>query len=199
MMVDADMSSPQRPIDDERRNQTQWDMALHRGLHRLDISKNNTPPRDSAGSWANETERAVQAQAEQLRANPPTVRFQVEPAPAAPPPPPQTAPRGYHQHTLSAPSITTPRESKRHGWYHGPMNIHSEAQMHPEHHVDPRQQRVDRMVHPNIAAFSGFPAREPAPPPPNPQQSGPASPDSLRRLEALVAVATSEGKTAAAY
>lgn len=196
MMVDAEMASPQHP-DDERRNHSQWDMGLHRGLTRLDISKHNTPPNDSAGAWANETERAMQAQAEQARAHPPTVRFQVEPQPMAPLPP-RAAPRGYHQHTLSAPSITTARESKRHGWYHGPMNTHSEA---PELHAEPRQPRVDRMVHPNIAAFSGFPAREhpQQPPQPNPQQNKPASPDSLRRLEALVAVATSEGKTAAAY
>ncbi|CAI4211755.1 unnamed protein product [Parascedosporium putredinis] len=195
MMVDAEMVSPQHP-DDERRNHSQWDMGLHRGLTRLDISKHNTPPNDSAGAWANETERAMQAQAEQARAHPPTVRFQVEPQPMAPLPP-RAAPRGYHQHTLSAPSITTARESKRHGWYHGPMNTHSEA---PELHAEPRQPRVDRMVHPNIAAFSGFPAREhPQPSQQNPQQNKPASPDSLRRLEALVAVATSEGKTAAAY
>ncbi|PKS12314.1 hypothetical protein jhhlp_001614 [Lomentospora prolificans] len=196
MIMEAEMTSPQHP-DDDRRNPSQWDMGLHRGLTRLDISKNNTPPHDSAGSWAKETERAMQVQNEQVRTNPPTVRFQVEP-PHNTGPPPRAVSRAYHQHTLSAPSITTPRESKRHGWYHGPMNSQSEA---PEPHGEPRQPRVDRMVHPNIAAFSGFPAREPAhpPPPPNSQQSGPASPDSLRRLEALVAVATSEGKTAAAY
>jgi hypothetical protein len=202
MMMDTEMTSPQvRSIDaEERRNAPQWDMGIHRGLNRLDISKNNTPPQDNAGSWANETDRAVQAQAEQARTNPPTVRFQVDAPPTAAPLPPRAPPRPYHQHTLSAPSIATPRESKRHGWYHGPMNPHGhDSSLHPESHAEPRQPRVDRMVHPNIAAFSGFPAREPVHPPPGPQQSGPASPDSLRRLEALVAVATSEGKTAAAY
>ena len=62
---------------------------------------------------------------------------------------------------------------------------------------DPRGAHVDRMVHPNFTGFNGFPGREQ--PAQTQQQDGKGNPDSLRRLEALVAVATSEGTTATAY
>ena len=186
MVVDSEMASSQ---SEERRNAPQWETGLHRGLTRLDIS--NTPPhdRDGAGTWANETEHAVQAQGEQARANPPTVRFH-EPPPSYVPSSRRTPPRAYHQHTFSAPPIGTSRENKRHGWYHGPPHGHEQG----DGSADPRS-RVERMVHPNVAAFAGFPAREG-----NAQeQGGNSNPEALKRLEALVAVATSEGKTATAY
>ncbi|SPO05508.1 related to transcription factor RGM1 [Cephalotrichum gorgonifer] len=204
MAVDTEMAGAQapHPLDPESgRSDRQWEMGLHRGLTRLDIS--NTPPGDAAGTWASETERAVQAQAEQARVNQPTVRFQVETPPTHPAGSRRTPPRAYqHQHTLSAPSITTPRESKRHGWYHGPPNPHGYEQAQGDVNPDPRP-RVERMVHPNVAAFSGFPAREPAQQQQqqqqNPQQPSPSNPEALKRLEALVAVAANEGKTATAY
>lgn len=208
MMVDSEtvMSSGLRPIVDqpaeERRSHPQWDMGLHRGLTRLDIRGNNvTPPRDSAGSWANEVNQAVQAQAEQVRLNPPTVRFDIDVS--APQPGSSTYSRGHH-HAMSAPSITTPRENKRHGWYHGPLAS-------PSHPVQPEQPgggpgpHVQRIEHPNMNAFRGFPARE-APREQQPPQHGQPQqgPDmrndgSSSRFDALVAVAASEGTTATAY
>ncbi|EXU97452.1 hypothetical protein X797_009361 [Metarhizium robertsii] len=180
---------------DERRNLNMYDASLQRGLNRLDIS-HKTPPRDSAGSWASEANRAVQAQAErvQMQANQPSVRFQDQVPPSRQFPASVHSGRSLHQYTMSAPSIATPRENKRHGWYHGP----APSQAHGEHVMqDPRGAHVDRMVHPNFTGFSGFPGREQ--PAQTQQQDGKANPDSLRRLEALVAVATSEGTTATAY
>ncbi|KAM5363327.1 hypothetical protein ACJZ2D_012068 [Fusarium nematophilum] len=167
------------PMQDERRNLNMYDASLQRGLNRLDIN-HSTPPRDSAGAWASEVNKAVQAQAEQVRINPPTVRFEDQPPPSYHGPKPTVATRALHQHTMSAPSITTTRDSKRHGWYHGPVSVHRDGR--PQEQQDPRLAHVDRMVHPN---FTGF--------------SRPGSNESLGRLEALVAVATSEGSTAAAY
>ncbi|KAL0780572.1 hypothetical protein CaCOL14_001907 [Colletotrichum acutatum] len=198
MMVDAEGTHrrPMHPgteaVADERRNVAQWDMSLHRGLTRLDIASNTTPPRDSAGAWANEVNQAVQAQAEQVRLNPPTVRFEVDP--------PSYANSGAftrnHQHTMSAPSFAH-RDTKRHGWYHGPMGSNVHGPRPEASSQDPRGPHVNRMVHPNMGHFAGFPGRQPEPQ--QAQQQQPGNPDPLRRLEALVAVATSEGTTATAY
>lgn len=180
---------------EERRNLNMYDASLQRGLNRLDIS-HRTPPRDSAGSWASEANRAVQAQAErvQVQVNPPTVRFEDQVPPSRQFPPSVHSGRSLHQHTMSAPSIATTRENKRHGWYHGPAPPQPPSEQIPQ---DPRGPHVDRMVHPNFTGFSGFPAREQQTQPQ--QQDGQGNPESLRRLEALVAVATSEGTTATAY
>ncbi|KAL0939891.1 C2H2 transcription factor [Colletotrichum truncatum] len=202
MMVDSEAAHPPALLPstdaaavEDRRNVSQWDMGLHRGLTRLDITSNTTPPRDSAGAWANEANQAVQAQAEQVRLNPPTVRFEVDPPSYSH----SSAFSRNHQHTMSAPSIAS-RDSKRHGWYHGPSasHVHGPRPEAPGH--DPRGPHVNRMVHPNINAFPGFPARQAEPQPTQQQQPGRGpNPDPLRRLEALVAVATSEGTTATAY
>ena len=180
---------------DERRNLNMYDASLQRGLTRLDIGR-KSPPRDSAGAWASEVNRAVQAQAEHVRQNPPTVRFQDQLPPSRQNP---SAGSGFslHQHTMSAPSIATSRESKRHGWYHGPAMPQDNAPT-PQ---DPRVAHVERMTHPNFNGFSGFPSREQQAQQQQQQQQQdrPATNDPLRRLEALVAVATSEGSTATAY
>ncbi|WYZ33973.1 hypothetical protein EsH8_I_000249 [Colletotrichum jinshuiense] len=199
MMVDSEAAHPRAllpgtdAVGDDRRNVAQWDMGLHRGLTRLDITSNTTPPRDSAGAWANEVNQAVQAQAEQVRLNPPTVRFDVDPPSYSSS---NAAFHRNHQHTMSAPSIAH-RDTKRHGWYHGPGvgQVHGPRPEAPVH--DPRGPHVNRMVHPNMNAFPGFPGRQADAQPP--QQQQPGKPDPLRRLEALVAVATSEGTTATAY
>ncbi|KAK1753702.1 Biofilm and cell wall regulator 1 [Echria macrotheca] len=206
MMVDSDHPNPiillpgsEHGGNERRDPTTQWDMGLHRGLTRLDI---NTPPRDSAGAWAREVNQAVLAQAEQARVAPmqPTVRFDSEvktvqvPTTSAPSSGP--AGMGRHQYTMSAPSISTPRESKRHGWYHGPVTVHPPGEPGPEG----SRSHVDRIVHPNMTAFQGFPAREP---PVVHQQASHGvdrmerimerpHPTNNARLEALVAVATGE-------
>ncbi|KAK2616593.1 Up in starvation [Conoideocrella luteorostrata] len=177
---------------DERRNLNMYDASLQRGLNRLDIS-HKTPPRDGAGTWASEANRAVLAQAEQVQASQPIVRFEDQVPPSRQYSSVAASSRSLHQHTMSAPSMATPRESKRYGWYHGPAPSVQGGQ--PAQ--DPRTAQVDRMVHPNFNGFSGFPAREQQPP--TQQQERQGNPDSLRRLEALVAVATSEGTTATAY
>ena len=215
MMIDSEAAHPPALLPaaevgvEERRGTAMWDMGLHRGLTRLDIASNRTPPRDSAGAWAHEANQAVQAQAEQARAaQHQTVRFEPEVQTvqaARPPPPPST--NGHlrgHAHTVSAPSFCTPRELKRHGWYNGPSaavprGLAEETILErPAERTAPPH--VDRIVHPNVSAFAGFPAREQGhsavQQPPNGAGN---QPDSLKRLEALVAVATSEGSTATAY
>ncbi|KAK4149728.1 Biofilm and cell wall regulator 1 [Chaetomidium leptoderma] len=218
MMIDSEVPRPPAQLqsselgpDDQRGQAVQWDQNLHR-LTRLDI---NTPPRDSAGSWANEANQALLVRAEQTR-----VRF--EPVPTAPPPmasanaPGILGPR--HQHTVSAPAFNTPRESRRHGWYNGPVTAHPTSET-----IHEGRPHVERMVHPNIGAFQGFPAREQQPVihqqqlgspmermervdrlermeriPERPPNHG-GNPESMKRLEALVAVATGQGPVATAY
>ena len=111
MMIDtpslAPMHQPPEPYREERPNSQQWDMDINRNLNRLDIQ--GTPPIDAASSWANETNRAVQAQAEQPRAQP-AVRFEDSPYSA------RTHAQNHH---YSAPPVT-PKEMKRQGWYQGP-------------------------------------------------------------------------------
>ncbi|OTA99033.1 hypothetical protein M426DRAFT_27886 [Hypoxylon sp. CI-4A] len=199
MIVDSEVSHPPAMLpathsgdSDERRNTVNWDMGLHRGLTRLDIASNNPPPADPAGTWAREANLAVEAEAERVRVNPPTVRFN-EPVVIERRPPVATSlpPRAYHQHTMSAPSIASSRENKRRGWYNGPVTVHADAP--PE-----KIARVDRMVHPNINEFPGFPARENTTNPPPREESSGERGDMLR-LQALVAVATSEGNATTAY
>ncbi|KAG5982139.1 hypothetical protein E4U54_006415, partial [Claviceps lovelessii] len=182
---------------DERRNLNMYDASLQRGLNRLDLSHKTPPPRDSAGSWATEVNRAVMAQAEQAQMTQPTVRFEDQLPPSRHYGSTAAAARSLHQHTVSAPSVSTPRENKRHGWYHGPLSPPQESQF-PQ---DTRMTHVDRIVHPNFNGFSGFPVREQqeAHSAASSQQERQGNPESLRRLEALVAVATSEGTTATAY
>ncbi|OAA36476.1 C2H2 transcription factor [Metarhizium rileyi] len=203
MVIDSE-SAYRRPFQsgicetiqpDERRNLNMYDASLQRGLNRLDIS-HKTPPRDGAGSWASEANRAVQAQGErvQTQVSQPSVRFEDQVPPSRQFPSSVHSGRSLHQHTMSAPLIATPRENKRHGWYNGPAPAQA-AVGHVVH--DARGAHVERMVHPNFTGFSGFPVREQQAQPP--QQDGQRNPESLRRLEALVAVATSEGTTATAY
>ncbi|KJZ73436.1 hypothetical protein HIM_07230 [Hirsutella minnesotensis 3608] len=179
---------------DERRNLNLYDASLQRGLNRLDISR-KTPPRDSAGAWASEVNKAVQAQAERVRQNPPTVRFEDQAPPSHAAPPPRGPGRSLHHHTMSAPSIPTLKDApKRHGWYQGPPVARRPSALPSAQ--DPRGAHTERMVHPNLSGFNGFPMREVGP---QQQQERPPNTDPLRRLEALVAVATSEGSTATAY
>lgn len=200
MVMDSDAPA-RRPVyqpaeamqPEERRNLNMYDASLQRGLTRLDISR-KTPPRDSAGAWASDVNKAVQAQAERVRQSP-SVRFedQLPPSHAALAGTTARSPaRSLHQQTMSAPSMSAP---KRHGWYHGPPAPRG-VNGPPPPPQDPRVAHVDRMVHPNLTGFNGFPGREP---PAQQQQGRPANAESLRRLEALVAVATSEGSTATAY
>ncbi|KAI5863854.1 hypothetical protein GGS23DRAFT_516818 [Durotheca rogersii] len=199
MVVDSEASHPptlhpaaHASDSDDLRNTVNWDMGLHRGLTRLDITSNNPPPPDTASTWAREANQAVEAEADRARLNPPTVRFN-EPVIIESRRSPGVAslPRAYHQHTMSAPSVATSRESKRRGWYNGPVTLHADAP--PE-----KIARVERMIHPNITEFSGFPVREnPANPPSREDKSGER--DNMLRLQALVAVATSEGNATTAY
>jgi|SRR5688572_7061935 hypothetical protein len=186
MPAGLDGSPAERP-----RNANLYEPNLQRGLNRLELEHN--PSRESPSAWASEVTKAVHDQADQVRMNP-TVRFQ-EPPPSAYHGAPAMASRSLHQQTMSAPSFASSRDSRRHGWYHGPARDSpgSQQQAGP----DPRVAHVDRMEHPNMTAFSGFPNREQQPQQPSPERSGNGDP--LGRLEALVAVATSEGTAATAY
>ncbi|TAQ88829.1 hypothetical protein B7494_g2823 [Chlorociboria aeruginascens] len=113
MMIDPP-SRVRFPEPEYRDERPQWDKSMQNSPHhRLDIAQ--ATPTDTAGSWASEANRAVQAQAEQSQIGHPTVRFEQS---AYTPRPGQSS--SYHQHTNSAPPIT-PREAKRRGWYHGPL------------------------------------------------------------------------------
>lgn len=184
---------PSVNISDERRSMPQWEMGLHRGLTRLDINNTTPPPpqRDGAGAWASEVHQAMQARVEQPPQPPRpqlTVRFEPEPQVVGRAPPhyvmSNEPPRGHH-HTMSAPLINNNRENRRHGWYNGPSTVHEDKVL------EGRPPHVDRMAHPNLHAFAGFPSRE------DPERRRPDNADS-RRFDALVAVATSEGSTATA-
>lgn len=131
MQIDNPSRAPMPPADpyrdprDENPGSQQWDMGINRNLNRLDI--HGTPPTDAASSWASEANRAVQAQAEQARAQPITqVRFEESPYSAR-------AQHNIYQHQ-SAPPVT-PREAKRQAWYHGPVSF-------PNPPIDPRLQRT---------------------------------------------------------
>lgn len=197
MVLDPDPSNLPRlpPLADERRGPVQWDHSLNRGINKLEITPtlssmlpNNTPPQDNAHTWAHEANQAVQAQAEQARHNPPTVRFNTAtPSYSAGNAP--VGPRPTHQHTMSMPNISA-RDHRRRGWYNGPLQPHAE---------ETRATRIERMVHPNINEFPVFPSREPRPTLPQNGNERSQNSERLRGLDALVAVATSEGNTAAAY
>ncbi|KAI0024038.1 hypothetical protein F4780DRAFT_689246 [Xylariomycetidae sp. FL0641] len=199
MMVDSDARPPPALLPsgnvgdmEDKRNNAGWDMGLHRGLTRLDITANHPPQSDNASAWAREVNQAVEAQADQVRLNPPMVRFNEPVVIDNRPPPVSHSHRPFHQHTVSAPSIASTRDSRRRGWYQGPMQPHPDA---PSDKVA----RVERMVHPNINEFSGFPAREGPHPPSQPREGDPAERDNMLRLQALVAVATGEGTATTAY
>ncbi|KAI1121249.1 hypothetical protein F5Y10DRAFT_105192 [Nemania abortiva] len=169
---------------EEKRTPPNWDMGLHKGLTKLDIASNSMTS-DSAGNWARDANQAMDAQADRVRLHP-TVRFH-EPAM------PQNAPRpfAFHQHAMSAPSITSTRQAKRRGWYQRGTSPHAEA-------PPGKMARVDLMVHPNIKEFSGFPAREAPPSASAPREDNPRE-RGMVRLETLVAVATGEGNGTQAY
>lgn len=171
---------------------------LHRGLNRLEISNltrsiahDTTPPphsQDGAGAWANEVQAAMQARVEQPRPYQPTVRFESQPRVVHPPLHATSSgpPRG-HQHTMSAPLMTNVREAKRHGWYNGPVTVHEDRVLEARPHVE-------RIAHPNLHQFTGFPPKGPPP-----QQQTTTGSDPYSGFNALVAAAASESSTAAAY
>lgn len=167
--------APQIPVEtiqlEERRNLNMYDAGLQRGLTRLDLGR-KTPPRHVF-----ETGQDL-VQGQSLHHH-------------------QQHHHHHHHHSqaVSSSLMATPKEDKRRGWHHGPMATHSQAssQVAPMHSVGPSE----RLVHPNLDGFRTFPSRDQAVQPSHQDRSGKGDP--LRRLEALVAVATSEGSTAAAY
>ncbi|KAH8593905.1 hypothetical protein B0O99DRAFT_688336 [Bisporella sp. PMI_857] len=129
MMIDAP-SGPRTygaPYRDERPTSQHWDRGLPQDLNRLDIAQRG-PPNDGASTWASEANRAVQAQAEQSRAQPPILQQQVrfEESPYS------VRSQQSYQHQSAPP--TTPREVRRHAWYNGPVT--PIAQQNPP--IDPR-------------------------------------------------------------
>ncbi|KAI0104744.1 hypothetical protein GGR51DRAFT_561018 [Nemania sp. FL0031] len=170
---------------EEKRATISWDMGLHRGLTKLDITSNSTTS-DGASHWAREANQAMDAQADRVRLHTPTVRFH-EPAMA------ENRPRPFvfHQHAMSAPSVTSSRQPKRRGWYQGATSPYAEPP--PE-----KVARVDRMVHPNVKGFQGFPVRETPPHASDPREEN-SGDTHMARLETLVAVATGEGNATKAY
>jgi len=101
MMIDTPARLPPAGYQ-ERPSSQHWDMGINRNFNRLDIAQ--TQPTDAASSWATEANRAVQAQAEQARAQPPQiVRFEESH---------YSARAQQHQ---SAPPVT-PKEAKRNAW-----------------------------------------------------------------------------------
>lgn len=172
----------------ENRNTTSWDMGLHRNLTRLDITSNSTSnaphhttttQMDGASSWARDANQAMDAQANRFRSGAPTVRFN-EPMPTVVRSPTAHNPAPFHHYTASAPSMNTPLGSKRRGWYQTDAPAEKMA-------------RVDRMIHPNIAEFPGFPARGGPLTSADLREENSGERENMMGLRALVAVATSEG------
>lgn len=245
MMIDTPSHAPAPrqpdPYQQERPSSQHWEQGINRNMNRLDLAQG---PPDAASSWASEANRAVQAQAEQVRVQP-TVRFEESAYSARP----QTSSGIYRQQHVSAPPIT-PTKNKRMGWYHGPMSIiqpvqtvHKQPQ--PMQRTSPAESSGSEggipgtpssstmgEFNPSIVHSNGWienrngtipPQHDPRahngyqyPPPQSAetsytyspavqqpaqhQQQIPKSTDSnMLRLEALVAVATSEDKVATAY
>lgn len=146
-------------MEDSRRNSgvfSEWDRSLHRRINDLNISNS---PRDGAGTWANETNQAVLAQAERTHVvqpqgpPPPTVRFNSE-RESSYGSPSGRSPLGHH-HAMSAPIVTRNYDSRRQGWYNGPLPNRPS----PPDTIHEGRAHVDRLEHPNFRQFSGFPAR----------------------------------------
>jgi hypothetical protein len=76
MMIDTPSRPPASQPEQyqSRPNSQHWDQGINRNMDRLEISQ-GTPPSDAASSWANDTNRAVQARLEQTRTQP-AVRFE---------------------------------------------------------------------------------------------------------------------------
>jgi C2H2 transcription facotor len=220
-------SGEQLSRPDDRRNVSQWDMGLHRNLTRLDLAQ-GTPPTDTASTWASEANRAVLAQAEQARAQP-TVRFEQSSYAAreptntyqthqhhisAPPlTPREEKRRGWHHGPIvvqqdARRQRTSPEDSSSsEGGVPGTpgsasVTDYNPSIVHSSGWVEPSQ----RPMHSN--PYSTYPpgnadssysynpgSRSMAH---NPVHEEP-KPDSMLRLEALVAVATSEENATTAY
>jgi hypothetical protein len=245
MMVDNSSRAPilhqADPYQHDRPSSQLLDQGINRNMNRLDLQG---PPPDAASSWASEANRAVQAQAEQIRVQP-TVRFQEHSYSDRP----QTSGGIYrHQSHASAPPLT-PTKAKRMGWYHGPMSViqpvQTNQQPQPVQRPSPAESSGSEggipgtpssstagEFNPSIVHSNGWienrngtmpPQHDPRahsgyqyPPPPqsietsytyapSSQQPAPHQPQipksdsNMLRLEALVAVATSEDKVATAY
>lgn len=126
MMIDTPSRPPvqQSPYYPERPTSQHWDQGINRNMNRLDITQPN--PNDGASSWASEANRAVQAQAEQARAQP-TIRFEESVYSARP----HTSGGIYQPQSHSSAPPVTPTKAKRMGWYHGPMSIIRPVQQAP--------------------------------------------------------------------
>lgn len=239
MMIDTPSRAPTQQYQDERPSSQHWDMGINRNFNRLDIRQGSPNPPDAAHSWASEANRAVQAQAEQSRAQP-IVRFEESPYSAR-----AQADGTWNQHSISAPPVTN-KVAKRQAWYHGPIPSQTAALnqrtspadssgseggvpgtpsssnvgevdpgiVHASGWVENRNGNGAVQVHqdPRLLPSNGYASY----PPPNhtegaytyapgaqqgqaQQHQIPKSSDSnMLRLEALVAVATSEENVAAA-
>jgi hypothetical protein len=136
MMIDTPSRAPIRPSEhyrEERANGQHWDQGINRNLNRLDIAQDT--PNDGASSWASETTKAVVAKGEHARVqvtqpNPPQPQVRFEESP-------YTARSHQNYQHQSAPPIT-PRESKRHAWYSGPVSPVAQQYLP----IDPQLQRT---------------------------------------------------------
>lgn len=136
----------------------QYNIPLHRDMNRLELNQ-QPHSQDGASDWATEANRAVQAQAEQSRVAPgPMVRFQTQTFPSRE----QSITYSSHPQHASAPPVT-PREAKRHGWYHGPI-IHNDARQRTSPEGSSSSEGVPGTpgsaahseLHPNIVHASGW-------------------------------------------
>ncbi|KFY52012.1 hypothetical protein V496_08696 [Pseudogymnoascus sp. VKM F-4515 (FW-2607)] len=95
----------------------QWESSLPRNFTRLEIAQQTSRP-DDASAWATDATRAVHeraAQQSQMSPRPqPRVSF------SATTYSPHDPPSRHQNHHISAPPLT-PRDSKRQGWYAGPL------------------------------------------------------------------------------
>ncbi|KAJ5601845.1 transcriptional regulator family: C2H2 zinc finger [Penicillium lagena] len=181
-----------------RRGHVSWDMSLHTGITGLDIRDRN-----SSRDWSQQTIAEIQNVSSR-----PTSSYQPSLGPTA-----EKSPEEHHSHNHShsfssanRPTRTSPEDSSSSEGVHTPSTAsidYHPAIVHSSGYVEPHESSLpsDHGAPPicgrrssNADGYSAPPSREPRSemfPDPSARNSG------MGRLEALVAVATSENKGAA--
>ncbi|KAJ5808562.1 transcriptional regulator family: C2H2 zinc finger [Penicillium riverlandense] len=180
-----------------RRGHVSWDMSLHTGITGLDIRDRN-----SSRDWSQQTIAELQNVSSR-----PSSSYQPSLGPTAEKSPEEHRSHHHHTHSFSSanrPTRTSPEDSSSSDGVHTPSTASVEyhpAIVHSSGYVEPHESSLPSDAPPicgrresNADGYRAPPAREPRSemfPDPSARNTG------MGRLEALVAVATSENKGAA--
>ncbi|CAG8068683.1 unnamed protein product [Penicillium salamii] len=181
-----------------RRGHVSWDMSLHHNLTGLDI-RDRRPSTASASQWSQQTIAELQNVSSR-----PSSSYQPTFGPTA-----ERSPEEYRSHrpslsTSSRPARTSPEDSSSSEGVHTPSTASLEyhpAIVHSSGYIEPNDSPIPSEHPPPICSrqsshVDDFPASNDREPRSNMYES-PARNTGMGRLEALVAVATSENKGAA--